>query len=234
VSLHDATCNNNKTAHPAIVPSSTTVTNKDKWTATTINRSCSKDLWRDLHLRMEAVSTEDCVSQWHHGGRGTIVEQQQQEQSTRSNRTAQRTIVDNKRKKGSNLCSDSLTNFVQLELWERKRKKSDFFGSNLVFRREQAPWIPWVDVVFRLEYPSPTVMVTFGGIHFNFLSLGKQDSTMGISARKNRSWHGREQVRHIFLTPNPTNLKTTTTHGGIQEAGLPPWIASFDDRFRIY
>jgi hypothetical protein len=54
-----------------------------------------------------------------------------------------------------------------------------------------------------LEYPSPTVMVTFGGIHFNFFSPGKQDSTMAISARKSRSWHGRKQVRHIFLTPIP-------------------------------
>jgi hypothetical protein len=42
-------------------------------------------------------------------------------------------------------------------------------------------------------------MVTFGGIHFNFLHLGKQDSTMAISARKNMSWHESKQVRHIFI-----------------------------------
>jgi hypothetical protein len=42
-------------------------------------------------------------------------------------------------------------------------------------------------------------MVTFGGIHFNFLSLGKQDSTVAISARKNMSWHESKQVRHIFI-----------------------------------
>jgi hypothetical protein len=50
-------------------------------------------------------------------------------------------------------------------------------------------------------------MVTFGGIHFNFFSLGKQDSTMGISARKKKPWHVREQMRHIFIF-NPTNTKT--------------------------
>jgi hypothetical protein len=48
-------------------------------------------------------------------------------------------------------------------------------------------------------------MVAFGGIHFNFLSLGKHDSTMAISARKNRSWHEREQVRHIFIF-NPRKI----------------------------
>jgi hypothetical protein len=62
-------------------------------------------------------------------------------------------------------------------------------------------------------------MVTFGGIHFNFFSLGKQDSSMAISARKKKYWHVREQMRHIFIF-NPTNLKTATTHDGIQEAGL--------------
>jgi hypothetical protein len=74
-------------------------------------------------------------------------------------------------------------------------------------------------------------MVTFGGIHFNFHSLGKQDSTMVISACKNRSWHEREQVWHILLRleTNPTNLKTDVTHG-IQEAGFP-WIASIDRSF---
>jgi hypothetical protein len=45
-------------------------------------------------------------------------------------------------------------------------------------------------------------MVTFCGIHFNCLSLGNKDSTMAISACKNRSWHEREQVGHIFLTPH--------------------------------
>jgi hypothetical protein len=69
-------------------------------------------------------------------------------------------------------------------------------------------------------------MVTFGGIHFKKNSLGKQDSTMAISARKNRSWHGREQVRHIFIF-NPTNLLETAETHGITEAGLP-WIASIN------
>jgi hypothetical protein len=51
-------------------------------------------------------------------------------------------------------------------------------------------------------------MVTFGGIHFNFFYLGKQDSTMGLSALKNKSWHEREQVRHIYIF-KPANLLET-------------------------
>jgi hypothetical protein len=42
-------------------------------------------------------------------------------------------------------------------------------------------------------------MVRFGGIHFNFLSLGKQDSTVAISARKNRSWHERAGTSEAYL-----------------------------------
>jgi hypothetical protein len=37
-------------------------------------------------------------------------------------------------------------------------------------------------------------MVTFGGVHFNLFSLGKQDFKMGFSAHKNMCWYGREQM----------------------------------------
>jgi hypothetical protein len=66
--VHDAVACDNKTAHPAIVPSSTTVTNKDKSTATTINRRHCGDVAKTALVEKPAShdgerSTEDCVSQ---------------------------------------------------------------------------------------------------------------------------------------------------------------------------
>jgi hypothetical protein len=102
-------------------------------------------------------------------------------------------------------------NLSGTEFMRPKGKKNEENGEDSESMESASPWIPWVSTVFRLEYPSPTVMVTFGGIHFNFFSLGKQDSTMAISAHKNRSWHGREQVRHIFIFKPTTNLVETAT-----------------------
>jgi hypothetical protein len=76
-----------------------------------------------------------------------------------------------------------------------------------ICRQPNESQVFWVTIVFRLQsWACVSVagfMVTFGGIHFIYLSLGNQDSTMAISACKNRSWHEREQVGHIFLTPIP-------------------------------
>jgi hypothetical protein len=112
--------------------------------------------------------------------------------------SAQRTIVDHWSffiKKGIG----SLVTFHKWNLWAKSDEEWDNRNGSI----KRKPLNPRSFSSLCLLYLSPTGMVTFGGIHFNLFSLGKQDSTMVISARKNRSWHEREQVRHIFLTPIP-------------------------------
>jgi hypothetical protein len=70
------------------------------------------------------------------------------------------------------------------EEWRRNQKQS-------INRSHQPALIPWALAVSRLEYHSLNSWWHLVGS----ISISKPDSTMAISAHKNRSWHGEEQIK---------------------------------------